>query len=228
MGAIAGELLFEKDKHVNPALLDKMIDVMAHRGPDAKKIWIKNNIGLAGRRWRINDNTSAGDQPLFNEDQTIAVLCDGEIYNHKTLRALLIERGHRFASHSDAEVIAHCYEEYGKDQFLKKLNGMFGLAVVDIKNGLVILARDRFGLKPLCYRLSGSGLSFASEIKGVVANRAFPLEIDRLALNLFFMREIIPAPYTIYKGIRKLCSGECLILNLATHNHQVRNYCQRP
>ena len=148
MCGICGIALPQGD--VDPRRLEEMRDTLLHRGPDSPGLFVDGPVGLAARRLSIID-LETGDQPLTNEDGTVTVVQNGEIYNYRELRAELEHQGHRFSTHSDTEVIAHLYEQHG-DAFVERLRGMFALAVWDGRQRRLVLARDRFGIKPLYYR----------------------------------------------------------------------------
>jgi asparagine synthase (glutamine-hydrolysing) len=177
---------------------------LAHRGPDSEGSFVKGGIGIAARRLSIID-LDTGDQPLANEDGSIQVVQNGEIYNYRELRAGLEAAGHRFSSHGDTEVIAHLYEQHGLG-FASRLRGMFAIAVWDARERRLVLARDRFGIKPLYYRREQGELRFASEL------RALPRgEIDPDALEAYLAFNFVPAPYSILRGTRKLPPGDMLV-----------------
>ena len=151
---------------VDPGVLAAMNDTLIHRGPDSSGAFVEGNVGLAARRLAIID-LAGGDQPVGNEDGRIQVVQNGEIYNHAELRARLERAGHRFATRSDTEVLVHLYEERGP-AFVEELRGMFAIALWDRLERRLLLARDRFGIKPLYYRVAGGELSFASELKALL------------------------------------------------------------
>ena len=146
----------------DPERLARMSATLVHRGPDSDGTFVEGPVGLAARRLAIID-LETGDQPVANEDSTVHVVQNGELYNYRELRAELERAGHRFRSHGDTEVLAHLYEEHGLD-FVRRLRGMFAVALWDAPRRRLVLARDRFGIKPLYYRASGDGLEFASEL----------------------------------------------------------------
>jgi asparagine synthase (glutamine-hydrolysing) len=188
----------------DPARLAAMSATLVHRGPDSDGSYIDGPVGLAARRLSIID-LEHGDQPLANEDGTVVVVQNGEIVNHEQLRRSLERAGHRFSTRSDTEVIAHLYEQHG-DAFAGRLRGMFALALWDARRHRLVLARDRFGIKPLLYRHDGDELAFASEL------RALPRgEVDLDALESFLAFNSIPAPLTIFRGTRKLPPGHLLV-----------------
>src|SRR5256714_1286233 len=180
-----------------------MSATLVHRGPDSDGMFLGDGAGLAARRLSIID-LAGGDQPIANEDGSIHVVQNGEVYNHKELRRELERAGHRFRTHCDTEVLVHLYEEEG-DAFARRLRGMFAVALWDARRSRLLLAPDRFGIKPLVYRHAGDELSFASEL------RALPRgEIDLDALEAFLAFNSIPAPLTIFRDCRKLPAGHLL------------------
>ena len=184
--------------------LDAMSAKLVHRGPDSDGSFVDERVGIAARRLSIID-LAGSDQPLANEDETVHVVQNGEIYNYRELRRELERAGHSFRSEGDTEVLAHLYEEHGTG-FAERLRGMFAVAIWDAQRGRLVLARDRFGIKPLYYRAAGGGLEFASEL------RALPRgEIDLDALEAFLAFNSIPAPLTIFRECRKLPAGHLLV-----------------
>jgi asparagine synthase (glutamine-hydrolysing) len=181
-----------------------MSATLVHRGPDSDGHLVDGPVGLAARRLSIID-LETGDQPIANEDGTVHVVQNGEIYNYRELRAGLEHAGHRFATRSDTEVLVHLYEEHG-DGFAERLRGMFAVAVWDARRRRLVLARDPFGIKPLYYRDSAEGLAFSSEL------RALPRgEIDLDALEAFLAFNSIPGPYSIFRDVKKLLPGHLLV-----------------
>jgi asparagine synthase (glutamine-hydrolysing) len=181
-----------------------MSSTLVHRGPDSDGLVVDGPVGLAARRLSIID-LATGDQPVANEDGSVTVVQNGEIYNYRELRRELERAGHRFATRGDTEVLAHLYEEHG-DAFAGRLRGMFAVAIWDAGRRRLVLARDRFGIKPLLYRATAEGLEFASEL------RALPRgEIDLDALEAFLAFNAIPAPLTIFRDVRKLPPGHLLV-----------------
>jgi asparagine synthase (glutamine-hydrolysing) len=188
----------------DPGELAAMSAKLAHRGPDSEGSFVEDGIGIAARRLSIID-LDTGDQPQANEDKRVRVVQNGEIYNYRELRAELEAAGHLFSSHGDTEVIAHLYEEHGLD-FASRLRGMFAVAIWDGRARKLVLARDRFGIKPLYYRLERGELRFASEL------RALPRgEIDPEALTAYLAFNFVPAPCSIFRDTRKLPSGHLLV-----------------
>ena len=205
MCGIAGVLHHSIEQAVEPAAVHTMTDALAHRGPDADGFHVERRVGLGARRLRIID-LETGDQPIPNEDGTIWAALNGEIYNYVELRAELIEQGHRFRSTCDTEVIAHMYEQDGLD-CVRRFRGMFAFAVWDATSGELMLARDRFGIKPLFIAEGGGRLAFASEIKSLLhlswIDRAWLPEALRAYLRVGY----VPCPMTVYRGVRKMEPG---------------------
>lgn len=184
-----------------------MTDAIIHRGPDDAGHWEIPDISLGMRRLSIVD-LETGRQPVFNEDGTIAVVFNGEIYNHPELRAELEEAGHRFQTHhSDTEVLVHLYEQHG-DDFLHRINGMFAIAIWDSIRKRLLLARDRAGIKPLYFASAAGRLIFASEVKSLLRHPAVRREPDYAALYHYFSFKNIPAPWSAFKGVGQLRPGE--------------------
>ncbi len=193
----------------NPELMGKMLDVMRHRGPDDDGVYGTNEIQMGMVRLSIID-LSGGHQPMSNEDDTIWVVCNGEIFNYVELRRDLESKGHRFRSHSDTETIVHAYEEYGREVG-HKLNGMFAIAIWDGRIRELTLIRDRFGVKPLFYSFTRGGIVFGSEIKTLLCHPDVIRELDREALSYYFSLRNIPAPFTAYREIRALLPGQLMV-----------------
>jgi asparagine synthase (glutamine-hydrolysing) len=186
------------------AELEAMAATLEHRGPDSDGFLVDAEVGLGARRLSIID-LDGGDQPIANEDGTVHVVQNGEIYNHEELRVELERAGHRFHTRCDTEVLVHAYEEWG-DTFARRLRGMFAIAILDASRRRLLLARDPFGIKPLYYRVDGDGLRFASEL------RALPRgEVDPDALDAFLAFNSIPTPLTIFRESRKLPPGYVLV-----------------
>src|SRR5689334_546622 len=209
MCGICGLVSLDGATAPDPAALAAMNDTLVHRGPDSEGSMIDGPCGLAMRRLSIID-LAGGDQPIANEDGRIQVIQNGEIYNYRELMDELRGRGHTFATHSDTEVMVHLYEEHGPG-FVERLRGMFALALWDARHGRLVLARDRFGIKPLYYRVAGGTVSFASELKALLRQPGFSREIDPQALESFLAFNSIPAPLTIFTEARKLPPGHTLV-----------------
>lgn len=190
-------------------ILKKMTDAIYHRGPDDEGFFINENAGLGFRRLSIID-LSTGHQPIFNEDKTVAIVFNGEIYNYLELKKNLEPR-HKFYTATDTEVIVHLYEELGERVF-EKLNGMFAIAIWDSRNKKLVLARDRMGKKPLYWSKNNEAFVFGSELKALLAHPAVEREIDRTSLQKYFLYEYIPTLGTIFKDIYRLEPGHFLVL----------------
>ncbi len=194
---------------VDAALLGRMNDALLHRGPDSGGTHVDGAVGIAARRLSIID-LETGDQPLGNEDGSVTVVQNGEIYNFQELRDGLRAKGHTFRTKGDTEVMAHLYEERGT-AFAEDLRGMFAVAVWDAKRRRLVVARDRFGIKPMYYRHTGTSLSFASELKALLEQPDFSREIDPEAVDAYLAFSFVPAPYSIFREARKLPPGSVLI-----------------
>lgn len=190
-------------------LLSSMCDSMWHRGPDAEGVWLGQGVALGMRRLAVID-LETGDQPVWNQDKSVIVVMNGEIYNYRELRKGLEERGHKFYTRSDTEVIPHLYDELG-EAFLDVLNGMFAIALWDTKLEKLILARDRFGEKPLYYGTFDEKLFFASEPKVLLTHPKISPVIDPNALHHYLSYDYVPAPLSIFKGISKLPAAHQLV-----------------
>lgn len=193
------------------ALAEKMAAVMTHRGPDQFGVFSDDSVSLAHRRLSIIDLSEQGRQPMTNEDGTLHLAFNGEIYNFQELRERLEGKGHVFASRSDSEVILHAYEEYGMD-VLQHLRGMFAIALWDAPRKRLLLARDRIGIKPLYYYNEGGKLVFGSEIKSLLEYVGIPRELNHQALYDYLGFEFVAAPDTMFRGIHKLPAGHALLM----------------
>jgi len=208
MCGITGAVWNHPDRAIDAETLLRMVDVLRHRGPDeegtyeGQKISQCPGVALGHRRLSIID-LAGGRQPLSNEDETIWVVFNGEIYNFRELRRRLEGAGHRFRTHSDTEVLVHLYEDEGPE-LARHLNGMFALAIWDANQRQLVLARDRLGQKPLVYRIEPDRLLFASELKSLLEVRDVPRELDPQALDAYLTYQYVPHPWTIFRGIAKL------------------------
>jgi asparagine synthase (glutamine-hydrolysing) len=209
MCGICGVVNSHPNNPINELVLREMCRVIYHRGPDDDGYYIDGQAGLGMRRLTIIDLVT-GDQPMANEDQTVQVVFNGEIYNYLNLREKLVGKGHQFKSKSDTEVIVHAYEEYGV-QCPEFFNGMFAFALWDASRRRLLLVRDHLGIKPLYYWLGKKSIIFGSELKSVIAHPDVPRIIDLAALDQFLTLEYIPAPKTIFEGVKKLPAG-CLLV----------------
>jgi asparagine synthase (glutamine-hydrolysing) len=192
-----------------PRVIDRMAAVTHHRGPDDEGHYIDADVMLGMRRLAILD-VGGGHQPITNEDGTLHVVCNGEIYNYRELTTELMRAGHRFKTRSDSEVVLHLYEQYG-DAFAERLEGMFGFALWDGGRRRLLLGRDRLGIKPLYYLEDSGRLYFASEAKALLAAGVVPARIDREALQQYLALGYTPAPYSMFNGIRKLSPASVMI-----------------
>lgn len=208
MCGICGIYNYRTGEPPNKNLLRVMTRSMIHRGPDDEGFYLNGALGLGVRRLSIIDLTG-GHQPLSNEDGSVWVACNGEIYNYPELRKELRSRGHVFRTSCDIEAIVHAYEEWGPEA-LTRLNGMYGLALWDQPRKRLILARDPFGIKPLYYMEAEAGVLFGSEIKAILADPKVQRAIDETALDNFLTFTFVPSPNTIFRGIKKLLPGSSL------------------
>jgi len=216
MCGFCGVLNFDRQTPVSQEVLAAMTATLQHRGPDDLGSFLSGPVGLGHRRLSIID-LETGHQPLSNEDGTIWIVYNGELYNYQEIRPDLEKAGHRFATLSDTEVIVHAYEEYGVD-CLKVMNGMFAFALWDSQRQRLLLARDRVGIKPLYYARLPGGLVFGSEVKALLAHPGLERRLDITALNLYLSLEYVPSPYSIFAGINKLPPGHFLVVEGAdTH-----------
>ena len=191
-------------------LLHAMCERMVHRGPDSEGLLVASGVALGMRRLAIIDLVT-GEQPTFNEDKSVAVVLNGEIYNYREIRNSLEKRGHSFRSASDTEVLPHLYEEYG-DEMVRELNGMFAFALWDFKRRRLLIARDRFGEKPLYWGVFDNTLLFASEPKVLLAHPEVKPTLNLQALRQYLSFDYVPAPLSIYQGINKLPAAHKLTL----------------
>jgi asparagine synthase (glutamine-hydrolysing) len=189
-------------------LVERMTDAVSHRGPDDDGYHIDSMCALGHRRLSIIDLKS-GHQPIYNEDRSVCVVFNGEIYNFQQIRKQLIELGHTFITNSDTETIVHAYEAWG-ERCVERFRGMFAFAIRDLRNNSLFLARDRFGKKPLFYASYGGRFVFASEMKSILTDAAFDRSIDDEAVAAYFTFSYIPAPQTIFRHIRKLRPGHVM------------------
>jgi asparagine synthase (glutamine-hydrolysing) len=208
MCGINGLFHLDSARQVEAEVLDRMRAVSSHRGPDDHGIYLRCNVGLGFNRLSIID-LSGGHQPMANEDETVWIVFNGEIYNFESLHRDLAGRGHRFRTRSDTEAIVHAWEEYG-ERCVEQLRGMFAFAIWDERRRLLFAARDRLGIKPLYYFTNGEQFAFASELKSLLEAPGIPREIDPAALGEYLRRRYVIAPNTILKGIRKLPPGHTI------------------
>ena len=210
MCGIAGKVGFAKETAVSSALVRRMMDAIRHRGPDDDGIYVEPQAVLGHRRLSIIDLNS-GRQPISNEDGTLWIVYNGEIYNFPELRNQLLAKGHLFKTHTDTEVIVHLYEEFG-DGCVKHLRGMFAFALWDARKKRLLLARDRVGIKPLYFAETSDSLLFASEIKALLVDSELRREVDPQAIDTFLTFNYVPGGDTLLRGVRKLEPGHYLVL----------------
>ena len=221
MCGIAG-LVASSTAPVSREQVQRMCDVMVHRGPDDAGYLIDPGVALGMRRLSIID-LAGGHQPITNEDDSVAVVFNGEIYNYRELRAALAARGHRFKTASDTEVLVHLWEDLGLD-FAAQLNGMFAFALLDRRQGKLVLGRDHVGIKPLYYARVERGLVFGSEVKVVLESGWVPRRLDLDALGQYLAWEYSPGAATLLKDVRRLPPASLLEFDLASGRHSIRRY----
>ncbi len=210
MCGISGFVNRDPCRPADEALLRRMTEVIAHRGPDGSGHFCAGPVALGHRRLAIVDLSENGAQPMHNEDGTVTVTFNGEIYNHLALREELVAKGHVFRSRCDTEVLVHGYEEWG-DALCERLAGMFAFAIRDARRHRLLLARDRMGKKPVYYHEGRERFVFGSEIKSLLCDPSVPREIDDEALELYLSARYVPAPLTMFAGIRKLPPSCCAV-----------------
>jgi asparagine synthase (glutamine-hydrolysing) len=220
MCGICGVYENNRSKFVDPYILKRMLRIIEHRGPDAEGAYFDKGFAMGMRRLSIID-LSSGNQPIWNEDKSLVIVFNGEIYNYAELRDFLVARGHTFATNSDTEVIIHLYEELG-ESCVRWLRGMFAFAVWDIRNRRLFLARDHLGVKPLYYTQTGKRLIFGSEIKAILQHPDVQPQMDLEALNNYLTLRYVPAPQTMFSGIYVLPPAHSLTID--AHGMQIKRY----
>jgi len=208
---ICGKVNRDPDAPVDEGTLRRMAKALAHRGPDSEGFFVNNHVGLAHRRLAIIDLSPDATQPMSNEDGSIWIVFNGEIYNFHELRDALVRKGHIFRSRSDTEVIVHLYEDLGPEA-LRELRGMFALAIWDANHRQLLLARDRLGKKPLFYFAGPSSFAFASELQSLLEDPSVPRVPDLEAIRYYLTYRYVPSPYSAFQGIRKLPPAHYLLL----------------
>src|SRR5438132_8296751 len=208
MCGICGIVYSGEERRVQRDTLAQMNTQIVHRGPDDDGFFVEGNVGLAMRRLSIID-IRTGQQPISNEDKSLWIVYNGEIYNHRELRSKLEARGHRYRTKSYTETIVHLYEEYGRD-CAQHLRGMFAFAIWDPEKGTLFIARDRLGIKPLYYSLTSESFLFGSEIKVILANRNSRPDFHFAALPEYLAFGYLSGEDTFYNGIAKLMPGHWL------------------
>lgn len=221
MCGICGVIYKDASKKVEPNRLKEMSATLRHRGPDDDGIFIKGNIGVAHKRLSIID-LAGGHQPIFNEDKTMSIVFNGEIYNHESLRSGLTKKGHNYYTRSDTETILHAYEEFGVE-CVKYLRGMFAFAIYDTLAGRMFFARDRVGKKPLYYYIDNQCFLFASEIKAILKSGMVKKEVNTAMLDFYLSLGYVPGRETLFKNIYKLEPGQYLLLD-KDHNVHLEEY----
>jgi asparagine synthase (glutamine-hydrolysing) len=209
MCGIAGYWNYTSGRPASEPVIRSMTSTLEHRGPDDIGILVDGELALGMRRLEVID-LPGGRQPMPNEDATVHVVFNGEIYNHSSLRADLGSRGHRFRTRSDTEVIVHAYEEWGS-ACVERFNGMFAFAIWDARGRRLMLARDRVGIKPLYVHEGAEGVVFGSELKAILTAPGVPVEWDHEAVTDFLTYEYLPAPRTVVRAVRKLSAGSVLM-----------------
>ncbi|MDP7244675.1 MAG: asparagine synthase (glutamine-hydrolyzing) [Flavobacteriales bacterium] len=205
------------------ALLRSMNDCISHRGPNSKGYFTDKYISLGHRRLSIIDLTKSGNQPMFNEDKSIVLIYNGELYNFKEIKKSLQEKGHSFSSNTDTEVVVHAYEEYGTN-CLNHFNGFFSFALYDSKKKILFLARDRIGIKPLYYYYDQKKFIFASEIKCILEDETVKRDINKNSLNEYFMFRYVHSNETILKNIYRVKPGCMLLFNCKNNKLDIKKY----
>ena len=229
MCGICGQYNFGNLEPFERRDIEAMTRTLVHRGPDDEGYYVAGPLGFGFRRLSIID-LGGGHQPMSDQEESVWVIFNGEIYNFLELRRELEGYGHVFRTKSDTEVIVHGYKQWG-DEVLNRLNGMFGLAIWDVRQRRLVLARDPFGIKLLYYRIDGDRLYFGSEMRAVRATMPDGAEIDPTSLNLFLRYRYTPSPYTILKGVRKLAPGTKLTVQNGSYQVepmvqiQTRSFC---
>jgi asparagine synthase (glutamine-hydrolysing) len=209
MCGIIGYVNTDRQQPINEAVARAMNSAILHRGPDDEGFYFNGHVALGMRRLSIID-LAGGHQPICNEDRSIWVVFNGEIYNFPDLRQQLLQRGHKLRTQSDTEVIVHLYEEYG-DELVQHLNGMFGFALWDTRKQRLLVARDRMGEKPLYFTQTSEAFVFASELKALLQHPAVERKLNLLALRKYLQYEFVPSPHTMIEGVRKLPPAHRLI-----------------
>jgi asparagine synthase (glutamine-hydrolysing) len=220
MCGIAGQVRWDSGL-VDPRIVHRMCSAIVHRGPDSRGVRVDGPVGLGIQRLRVID-LERGDQPIYNEDRSVVVVLNGEIYNFRELRERLERSGHRFTTDSDTEVIAHLYEEKGP-ALVNDLAGMFAFAVWDTRRRRLLLARDRIGKKPLYYALRNGALSFASELHALLQDPDVPRDVDFQALDAYLAYRYVPSPFSAFTAVRKLPPAHTLALE-ADGRVELRRY----
>jgi asparagine synthase (glutamine-hydrolysing) len=210
MCGLAGFIDMRSERKPDQELLVRMTDKLVHRGPDSAGYFVDHSVALGFRRLSIIDLDS-GDQPIYNEDGSVVLMCNGEVFNYLELKKVLIQKGHSFRTNSDVEVLLHLYEEHGID-FLDKINGQFAFVIYDRKHRRLFMARDHFGVNPLYYSILNGLFIFASEIKAILEHPQVPREVDLTGLDQTLSFPGLVSPRTMFKGIQSLKSGHYIVV----------------
>ncbi|HEX2270343.1 MAG TPA: asparagine synthase (glutamine-hydrolyzing) [Pyrinomonadaceae bacterium] len=210
MCGLTGFIDMRSERKPDQELLVRMTNKLVHRGPDSAGYFVDHYVALGFRRLSIIDLES-GDQPIYNEDRSVVLMCNGEIFNYRELKKVLLEKGHSFRTNSDVEVLLHLYEEHGLD-FLDKINGQFAFVIYDCKHRRLFLARDHFGINPLYYTIVNGLFIFASEIKAILEHPQVSREVDLTGLDQTLSFPGLVSPRTMFKGIRSLKSGHYIVV----------------
>src|SRR5262245_14628104 len=208
MCGICGIVAAESAPPPNPRIVEAMSRAMTHRGPDDAGMYCDERAVLGVRRLSIID-LAGGHQPMTNEDRSLQIVFNGEIYNYRELRRFLLNKGHTFTTHSDTEVILHLFEECGVE-VLEHLNGIFAFAIWNVRRGTLFVARDRMGVKPVYYSVTANGITFGSEMKVVLADPDVTRRLDLTGLNEYLSFEYVPTPRTILRDVQRLAAGHYL------------------
>ena len=211
MCGICGILYHDKERFVAQELVERMNHVLSHRGPDDSGVWVNQNVGLGQARLSIIDLSPLGHQPMCNEDGTVWITFNGEIYNFLELREELLKKGHHFRSQTDTETVIHLWEEMGA-ACVERLRGMFAIALWDERQQTLFLARDRMGKKPLFYADLPDRFIFGSEIKAILQDEDFEVSPDLEAIHYYLTYQSVPAPYSAFKGVKKLSPAHTLLV----------------
>ncbi len=212
--------LKQSDRNHTEAVLHSMCERIVHRGPNSEGIWMDDTVALGMRRLSIID-LHTGDQPVYSEDKSIVVMMNGELYNYREVRETLEKRGHKFVTQTDTEIVPHLYQEYG-DDFVDHINGMFAITLWDTRRKKLVIARDRFGEKPVYYGIFDDKLVYASEPKALLAHPSIKAELNLDAFRQYLSFDYIPAPQSIYKGIQKLPAAH--IMTVENGDVKIRRY----
>ena len=200
----------KNEREISRSLLTDMTTALTHRGPDSDGYFVEGVTGLGFRRLSIID-LSGGDQPIYSEDGSLVLLCNGEIYNYRELRNTLQQKGHVFSTNSDVEVLLHLYEDEGV-YFLNKINGQFAFVIYDRKQKTLFMARDHFGINPLFYTIADGLFLFGSEVKALIQHPAINREVDLTGLDQVFSFPGLVSPRTMFKGIESVPNGHYVVV----------------